>query len=49
VKKISLVSDMAEWLEGSDYFNFIRIVESELKGYFGNVQVSMLETAPHGM
>ena len=38
-KKRSLVSDMAEWLEGGDYFNFIIIVESELKGYFGNVQV----------
>ena len=30
---------MAEWLKGGDYFNFIIIVESELKGYFGNVQV----------
>jgi ubiquinone/menaquinone biosynthesis C-methylase UbiE len=38
-KKRSLVSDMAEWLEGGDYFNFIKIVESELKEYFGNVQI----------
>ena len=38
-KKRSLGSDLIEWLEGGDYFNFIKIAESELKGYFGNVQV----------
>lgn len=38
-KKRSLGSDLIEWLEGGDYFNFIKISESELTGYFGNVQV----------
>jgi len=38
-KKRSLVTDMAEWLEGGDYFSFIKIVESELKEYFGRIQV----------
>jgi len=38
-KKRSLITDLAEWLEGGDYFNFIKIVESELKEQFGNVQV----------
>ena len=37
--KRSLGSDLIEWLEGGDYFNFIKIAESELKEYFGNVQV----------
>jgi len=36
--KRSLGSDLIEWLEGGDYFNFIKIAESELKGYFGTVQ-----------
>lgn len=35
----SFITDLAEWLEGGDYFNFIGIVESELKDYFGRVQV----------
>lgn len=38
-KTRSLGSDLIEWLEGGDYFNFIKIAESELKEYFGNVQV----------
>jgi len=38
-KKRALVTDMAEWLEGGDYFNFIKIVESELTEFFGRIQV----------
>lgn len=32
-----LVNDFVEWLEGGDYFNFIKVVEDELRGEFGNV------------
>ena len=38
-RKRSLGSDLIEWLEGGDYFNFIKIAESELKEHFGNIQV----------
>jgi len=38
-KKRSLGIDLIEWLEGGDYFNFIKIAEFELMEYFGNVQV----------
>lgn len=30
-KKRSLITDIAEWLEGGDYFNFINIAESMMK------------------
>jgi SAM-dependent methyltransferase len=32
-----LANDFVEWLEGGDYFNFIKVVEDELRGEFGNV------------
>ncbi len=38
-KKRSIGSDFIEWLEGGDYFRFIKIVESELKEALGNVEV----------
>jgi len=38
-QKRTLGSDLIEWLEGGDYFNFIKIAEIEMKEYFGNVQV----------
>jgi ubiquinone/menaquinone biosynthesis C-methylase UbiE len=37
--KRSLITDIAEWLEGGDYFNFINIAESEMREYFGKVKV----------
>jgi len=38
-QKRTLGSDIIEWLEGGDYFNFIKIAELEMKEYFGNIQV----------
>ncbi len=35
----SLLTNIVEYAEGGDYFNFIRIVEDELKGFFGNLQI----------
>lgn len=35
----SLLTSIVEYAEGGDYFNFIRIVQDELKGFFGNLQV----------
>jgi len=32
-------SDLIEWLEGGDYFNFIKIAETEMEEHFGNVRV----------
>ena len=32
-----LANDFVEWLEGGDYFNFIKVVEDELRVEFGNV------------
>lgn len=34
-----LLNDFVEWLEGGDYFNFIKEVEGELENLFGEVQV----------
>jgi ubiquinone/menaquinone biosynthesis C-methylase UbiE len=34
----TLITDIAERLEGGDYFNFIRTAEAELKESFGNVR-----------
>ncbi|MEI7615554.1 MAG: class I SAM-dependent methyltransferase [Actinomycetota bacterium] len=36
-EKRSVLTDIAEWLEGGDYFNFIKIVKSELKNSFYDV------------
>lgn len=35
----SLITDIAEWLEGGDYFNFIGIIKDELVNQFGNLKV----------
>lgn len=35
----SLISDIVEWLEGGDYFNFILTNKDELMEQFGNLQV----------
>jgi ubiquinone/menaquinone biosynthesis C-methylase UbiE len=41
--KRSLITDIAEWGEGGDYFNFIKVVQDELRDYFGNLQVIPVE------
>ena len=33
-----LANDFVEWLEEGDYFNFIKVVEEELREEFGNVR-----------
>ena len=38
-KNRSLVTTLVEWLENGDYFNFIKIVKSELEGIFNNVRI----------
>lgn len=35
----SLITDIAEWLEGGDYFNFIMSIKAELTNQFGNLKV----------
>ena len=35
----SLITDIAEWLEGGDYFSFIGSVMDELMKHFGNLKV----------
>ena len=35
----SLLTSLIEWLEHGDYFNFIRLAESEMRQNFPNVQV----------
>lgn len=34
-----LITDILEWLEGGDYFNFINSVEEELESRFGNLRL----------
>ena len=41
--KRSLITNIAEWGEGGDYFNFIKVVQGELRGFFGNLQVIPVE------
>lgn len=38
-EKRSVLSDIAEAMEGGDYFNFIKVVKEELVGEFGNLKV----------
>lgn len=38
-KKRAMLTSIAEFMEGGDYFNFIKEVEEELKGRFGNLRV----------
>ena len=35
----ALLTTVIEWLEGGDYFNFIRIAESEMKEHFKKVEI----------
>lgn len=35
----SLAIDIAEWLEGGDYFNFVGSIKNELMQQFGNLEV----------
>jgi hypothetical protein len=35
----SLHIDFIEWLEGGDYFNFIKEIKSELKDKFGDLSI----------
>lgn len=35
----SLITDIVEWLEGGDYFSFIRVIKEELTHQFGNLKV----------
>ena len=37
--KRNIITDIIEWLEGGDYFNFIKVVETELKEHFKYVRV----------
>ncbi len=41
--KRSLITSIAEWSEGGDYFNFIKVVQGELRDFFGNLQVIPVE------
>ncbi|MGI6405770.1 MAG: hypothetical protein ACOX2E_04745 [Syntrophaceticus sp.] len=41
----SLITDIAEWLEGGDYFCFIENIRDELKSQFGNLKV--INTGKH--
>lgn len=41
--KRSLITDIVEWAEGGDYFNFIKVIQDELREYFGNLQVIPVE------
>ena len=41
--KRSIITSIVEWGEGGDYFNFIKVVQDELRDYFGNLQVIPVE------
>lgn len=38
-EKRSLLTDLVEWLERGDYFNFIKVVKGELRDNFADVKV----------
>jgi len=40
-----LITDIAEWLEGGDYFRFIENIKDELMDQFGNLKV--INTGKH--
>ena len=40
----ALHTTLIEWLEGGDYFNFIKVAEKELKAIFPNVKVIDVDT-----
>lgn len=35
----AIFTDFIEWLEGGDYFNFIKVIRSELEERFGNIRI----------
>lgn len=41
--KRSLITNLVEWGEGGDYFNFINVVQDELRDFFGNLQIISVE------
>lgn len=41
--KRSLLSDIVEWLENGDYFNFIQNAEKEMKDFFKDVEIINLD------
>ncbi len=43
--KRSLITDIAEWLEGGDYFSFIGGIRDELRQQFGNLEI--INTGKH--
>jgi len=42
--KRSLLSDVVEWLENGDYFNFIKQAESEMKENFNDLEIVKVDT-----
>lgn len=38
-EKRSILTSIVEWLEGGDYFNFIKNAKTEMKGNFHNIRV----------
>ena len=42
-KNRGALTNIVEWLEGGDYFNFIENVESELKDYFSNIKIVQVD------
>lgn len=43
-KNRRLITDIIEWLEGGDYFNFIQIAKEEMETVFGEVEVIDVDT-----
>jgi len=42
--KRSLLSDIVEWVENGDYFNFIQNAEKEMNNYFEDVEIINVDT-----
>lgn len=42
--KRSMLSDIIEWLENGDYFNFIKYAEKEMNDYFKDVEIINVDT-----
>lgn len=38
-KNRRLITDIIEWLEGGDYFNYIKVVENEMRSVFEEVKI----------
>ncbi len=41
--KHAILTNIVEFLEQGDYFNFIKVIKTELKEYFGNIKVINLD------